>query len=594
MKPSSRVSESLRGVGRMLGRPGLVYFLIGAAASVLLSAIEYAIAIFLIMFLYALGITTSVQVPQWLPIQPESIPVAWIWACMLGIALLQSVARIASFQSKVLLMGTVDARMKMVLGYLLLKKDSAHPMPTSEVDFLLTECFPKASSFVFHFTQTFSFAIQVALMTSGMLFLAFGEALTGIAGLGVMALVVLLFNRMAQRVAHKVPESGAKLHRIKTRSLRNWMLIKVLHIQDREYRGFIDAVHSGFRHNALAYLLANLSLAVMPVVGVLVLAAIVTVNVQVFHTPTAEFAAFIYLYIRLQQNLSNGANMMGDLFTSRHQFKICLDMVDSLSPEDLARALRPEPGFRFLRTDFAWPAEPAALQDAPAAPIGAPPDIAVQGIGFGWPTGGKPVFEDLSFRVPAGSQFAIVGPNGCGKSSLLGCLLGIYRPTNGQVTIGSLDAATYFERHAARMAYVGAEPYLVQGSLRDNLIYGLDTQLDDSQLWQALVAVRMDDWVRTLPVGLDYLIAENGDGLSSGQRQRLTIARAFLRSPTLLVMDEPSANVDEASELAIADALRELKGRCTVVVVSHKTGILREADYTLNLDTRSCRVGPAP
>jgi ABC-type multidrug transport system fused ATPase/permease subunit len=163
-------------------------------------------------------------------------------------------------------------------------------MPTSEVDFLLTECFPKASSFVFHFTQTFSFAIQVALMTSGMLFLAFGEALTGIAGLGVMALVVLLFNRMAQRVARKVPESGAKLHRIKTRSLRNWMLIKVLHIQEREYRGFIDAVHSGFRHNSLAYLLANLSLAVMPVVGVLVLAAIVTVNVQVFHTPTASCA----------------------------------------------------------------------------------------------------------------------------------------------------------------------------------------------------------------------------------------------------------------------------------------------------------------
>lgn len=574
---------TLRGVGRLLGRRGVLLFLVSACASVLLSVIEYAIALFLVLFLYALGITSAATLPAWLPFQPGALPVIWIWTGMLGIALLQCAATITGFQSKILLMGTVASRLQMVLAYRMLRKESTHPMPVSEVDFLLSECFAKAAGFVFYFTQTLSFLIQVLLMTLGMLFLAWGEAVTGLAGLGLMALVVLRFNRVAQRLSRKVPEAGATLHRIKTRVLRNWMLIKVLRIQDREYRGFLDAVFQGYRYNSLAYLFANVSLAILPVAGVLVLAAIVAANTLVFHTPTASFVAFLYLFIRMQQRLANGANMMGDLFTARHQFNACLRMMDELGAGERAHAFQPSAMFRIRHKHLPWPLPPCAATAADRDQANAAPDLAVQDVAFHWPGRSQPVFEHIAFTVPAGSQFGIVGQNGCGKSTLLGCLLGIFRPSGGTITIQGLDAHAYFERHANRMAYVGPEPYLIQGSIRENLAYGLPAPRDDTDLWRALSAVRMEEFVRNLPEGLAYPIAESGEGLSSGQKQRLTIARAFLRSPTLLVMDEPATNVDEASETAIRESLRNLKGQCTVIVVSHKPEFLRDVDHILEM-----------
>lgn len=580
LKPAN---ATLRGITRLLGRRGILLFLVSACASILLSVIEYAIALCLVLFLYALGIASAAKLPAWLPFHPDAIPVAWIWAGMLGIAFLQCLATIASFQSKILLMGTVGTRLQMLLAYRLLRKEATHPMPVSEVDFLLSECFAKAAGFVFFFTQTLSFLIQVLLMTAGMLFLAWGEALTGLAGLGLMALVVLRFNRKAQQLSRKVPEAGASLHRIKTRVLRNWMLIKVLRIQDREYRGFLDAVFQGFRYNSLSYLFSNMSLAVLPVAGVLVLAAMAAANTLVFHTPTASFVAFLYLFIRMQQRLANGANMMGDLFTARHQFNACLGMMEELSDEDRARALQPSPMFRIRHQHLPWPQPPSSTRDVQAGQAASAPALSIQGAAFQWPGRAQTVFDNLSFTVPAGSQFGIVGPNGCGKSTLLGCMLGLYHPTRGTIRIQGREATAYFEQHAARMAYVGPEPYLVQGSIRDNLLYGLSTPLEDTALWQALAAVRMEEFVRSLPEGLSYPIAENSEGLSSGQKQRLTIARAFLRNPILLVMDEPATNVDEASEAAIREALRNLKGQCTAIIVSHKPEFLRDVDHIMEM-----------
>ncbi len=574
---------TLRGIGLLLGRRGLLLFLVSACASILLSVIEYAIALFLVLFLFALGITSAAKLPSWLPFRPDTIPVIWIWSGMLGIAFLQCLATIASFQSKILLMGTVGTRLQMLLAYRMLRKESNHPMPFSEVDFLLSECFAKAAGFVFYFTQTLSFLIQVLLMTAGMIFLAWGEALTGLAGLCLMALVVLRFNRKAQQLSRKVPEAGASLHRIKTRVLRNWMLIKVLRIQDREYRGFLDASFQGFRHNSLAYLFANMSLAVLPVAGVLVLAAMVAANTLVFHTPTAAFVAFLYLFIRMQQRLANGANMMGDLFTARHQFNACLAMMDELTETERSQAFEPSSMFRIRHRQLPWPQPPPASRSASPEQAPAAPALVVRDVAFQWPKRDTPVFENLSFTIPAGTQFGIVGPNGCGKSTLLGCLLGIYQPTRGTIRIQDREATAYFAQHAGRMAYVGPEPYLIQGSIRENLLYGLSSDRGAAELWQALAAVRLDDFVRGLPGELDYPIAENGEGLSSGQKQRLTIARAFLREPTLLVMDEPATNVDESSEAAIREALRNLKGYCTAIVISHKPEFLRDVDHVMEM-----------
>jgi len=587
MRHFTETLSTLRGVLRLLGRPGQLLLSLEVMASILLTLVEYALAWFFVLFMSALGITTLSRLPGWLPFSDLSITSPWIWLGLLAVAIVQALARIGTFQTKILLTGRINVRLKMALAYIILWRKTAQPLPASTVDFYFSECFEKAGQFAFCFIQTFSFLIQVICMTAWMVLLAWGPSVVGLVSMAAGWVLVLFLNRAAQRASHKMMEAITRMYQAKTRILRNWFLIRVLRIQDQEYRLMLDPVFSGYRHNAVAYLLSNLSPAVLPVLGVFVLAAIVASNHYLFQVAAGPFAAFLFMYVRLQQKLSNGANMVGELFTSRSYFFRALALVDSLSPEEMRQAFLPEGRFHFWRTHLHWRSVHSPRgTPSPAAgpPAASPPAIAVEKLAFRWPDAAEPVFRDLSFTIPAGAQCGIVGSNGSGKSTLLGCLLGIYAPAAGSSRVDGQPAASFLEEQPQALAYVGPDPFLIEGSLRDNLNYGQVSRCAEEELWQALAAVRLDGFVRDLPDGLETRIQENGDGLSSGERQRLTIARAFLRRPRLLVMDEPSANVDELSEKALVEALRLLKGRCTVVVVSHRPGGLAAVDCTLDMD----------
>lgn len=597
MKAFPSILPTLRGVMRLLGPPGLLMLIIEILASVLLALLEYVLAWFFVLFMGALGITTLARLPGWLPFSDLTVTSPWLWLSLLGVALVQALARIGSFQSKILLTGRVNVRLKMALTYLILWRKANHPLPTSTIDFYYSECFDKAGLFTFYFIQTLSFLIQVILIAAGMIFLAWGPSMVGLVFMGLLGIMVLRFNRAAQRASLKMTDAVARMHQAKTRVLRNWFLIRVLRIQEQESRLMLDPVFAGYRHNAVAFLLANLSLVVLPVLGVLVLAAIVASNHYVFHVATGSFAAFLFMYLRLQQKMSNGANLVGELFASREYFRRALALVDSLSPAELRQAFRPEKDFHFWRAPLPWrwfPDPPASPTAPLPEPVTAPPAIEADRLAFRWPDAPEPVFHDLSFAIPAGTHCGIVGSNGSGKSTLLGCLLGLYAPTAGSSRIDGRPAAAFLEDQARTLAYVGPEPFLIEGSLRDNLAYGQVRPCTEEEIWRALAAVQLDGFVRGLPRGLETRIAESGDGLSSGERQRLTIARALLRRPRLLVMDEPSANVDEVSEKALVEALRSLKGQCTVVVVSHRPGILAAVDRTLDMDRGLLRDTPFP
>ncbi len=178
----------------------------------------------------------------------------------------------------------------------------------------------------------------------------------------------------------------------------------------------------------------------------------------------------------------------------------------------------------------------------------------------------------------------IVGPNGCGKSTLLAIILGALNPTSGKVLINEANSRKFMNHNSQSIGFVGAEPYLIHGTILENLTYGISRKYLDDEIWQVLRIVRLDEFVKELPDDLGHIIQENGEGLSSGQKQRITIARAFLRKPSLLILDEPTANLDDVSESCICNALYDLKGKCTVIIVSHKPGILKKADQTFNLE----------
>jgi ABC-type multidrug transport system fused ATPase/permease subunit len=572
-------------VFRLLGRHGVGLYAVGMISSLVLSMTEYVIAFFLVAFLFSLGFTTEAHLPAWWPIQVQTFSSLGTWALLLAVGVLRAAAQVASYHSKMMLTERTNARFKMLLGYIILKQEHLYAMPLSRINFYMSECFPKATSFVFYLAQMTSFCVQAMVMIACMVGLAWGESLIGLLGLGIMGGLVLYTNRFTNRIASRVPEAGQSLETTKLRVTRNWILIKVLRMQDVEHERLLNAIHRYYRDSVLAYLFGNLGGALMPVLGIVIIAAMVVAHFRLFDTSATNFVAFLYLFVRLEQRLANGSNLMGGLFTFHPQFRESLRLFRALSPQELDDAFQSERHVSLWRMDATPPAPSAhVFRAAPQQPEpAAPPHVRTENISFYWPESDEPVIEDLSLDIPSGSQFGIIGPNGSGKSTLLGIILGIYSPTQGRVLINEADCASYYAQNAASIAYVGPEPYLIQGSILENLTYGMPEQPQEDTVRQALRTVRLDTFVDSLPQGIDSMIREDGSGLSSGQKQRLTIARAFLRDPRLLVLDEPSANLDEATEEAVVNTLKALKGRCTVIIVSHRPGILRDVDHTLEL-----------
>jgi len=194
----------------------------------------------------------------------------------------------------------------------------------------------------------------------------------------------------------------------------------------------------------------------------------------------------------------------------------------------------------------------------------------------------RPVISGLDMSLPASGLVVVTGPSGAGKTTLLRTLLGLLPPVRGEVTLSGRDLRQLPEEELRReVAYVPQGHELLSGSVRETLDLGRGT--DEGELWAALAAAGVADVVAGLPGGLDAELGEDGSGLSGGQRQRLAIARALVGLPRVLLLDEPTSNLDEAAEAGVVSLLAGLAAERLVVAVSHRPALTAAADMVLEL-----------
>jgi ATP-binding cassette subfamily B protein len=197
----------------------------------------------------------------------------------------------------------------------------------------------------------------------------------------------------------------------------------------------------------------------------------------------------------------------------------------------------------------------------------------------------KPLIDDLSLKVEPGQTVAIVGPTGAGKTTLVNLLMRFYEVRAGRITLDGVDISSMpREELRANIGMVLQDTWLFGGTIADNIAYGADG-VSRERVIEAAKATHVDRFVRTLPDGYDTMIDEEGSNVSEGEKQLLTIARAFLTEPSILVLDEATSSVDTRTEVLIQHAMTSLRQGRTSFVIAHRLSTIRDADVILVMES---------
>lgn len=536
---------------------------LGTAVGLLLFAIDAAFAGLLQVFFVKVGImgTAALHLPAWVP----DLPGRWVMAVLAAMGAVRGF--LYGLQAQ--MQGAAQEEFVSLQRRRILEWTFASPSAsTAEVTALFNIRTALAGTAVFGLQLAVIQATLLALLAVSLFAMAplLSVALAAVLG------ILLLPLRWADA---RIKEAGEGLRRewdsTNARllvSIKNLLLLQIYGTQ-REEEAKAQATLEGTRRHTLAYYrLTGLKVGLPQFLGVLLVAATAAATVRLEDLPAGFLLSYFYLVLRFVQVISTASQAWSTYLLNRPQ----LDGLHAWWRQH-------------------WAARPAALPaPSAAAPFESPWGWRLKGVSFAY-DGGPTVIDGLDLEVLPGGALVVTGPSGAGKSTLLALLLGGAAPQAGAVEVllpggASAPLAELRPRLLRSLGYVGPETFLIEGTVRENLAYGLDRVPSEAEL-DAALAVAECGFLKSAPGGLEARLTEQGQGLSAGQKQRLALARALLRRPKALILDEATANLDHETEERLVATLERLKGTLTIVAVTHRKPLTRLADRVLDLGSRA-------
>ena len=571
---------------RLLGKRGVFWFFMGTFSSIGISIVELSVSVVIQLLLMSFGFLTTQSNLSYFKFISLPLPVYQVTILLCITALVRFFVQLISTQTATFLWEQVGLRLRQNGVAQMLFSNSTELRSSSLMHFNLSEIFAKSSMCLFYFSLFFSMFVQSAVLFGILYIIAWKEALISTAGIFIIGLIVLFINKKVSNFAKLIPMEQKKLNEGIEKIARNFLFMKLMKKRKDEQNLIQDTITEYASKSVRANFFSNLGSQTGPFLGILLLVCIILVSEHYWHTKTLVLISYIYLLARFVQSLSIMSNYFGNSVIFFPQYKLALESISNKDFEEncvpLNQTLSPFGGRKngskiHVHSQLNLPHK---NENQIGFSAGNAPSVLFEDMSFGYKDF-QPIFSHFNLKIDPGSQVGIMGSSGSGKSTLLFLMAGYLKPNSGQILIDNINAEDYVSQEKIRIGYVGAEPFLFHGSLRENLIYGISFFVSDEDILSVLKMVSLEKLVAEK--GLNYKIEEDLSGLSAGQKQRLCLARAILNKPNLLILDEATANLDETNEHQVAEILKELKGKCTTMIVSHRLGILAFADMVLKI-----------
>ncbi len=207
-------------------------------------------------------------------------------------------------------------------------------------------------------------------------------------------------------------------------------------------------------------------------------------------------------------------------------------------------------------------------------------ELSIDHIYYKYPATEQYILQDISLKIKPKSSIGIIGTSGAGKSTFVDVLLGLLKPEKGKILLDDIEISLLGNKWNQNVGYVPQSIFLVDEDIRANIAFGIEKEdIDDGKVWRALEMAQLSEFIKSQPHGLDTIVGERGVKFSGGQRQRVAIARALYTNPEILVLDEATAALDNETENALMEAIDDLQGHKTLIVVAHRLTTIKNCDY---------------
>lgn len=386
----------------------------------------------------------------------------------------------------------------------------------------------------------------------------------------ILPLIVLIFSLFQSRltkVNREMREINSKITGNFNEGITGAKTIKTLVIEDSVERDFVEETGNMRSKSVRAARLRGMFAVTMNLASSLALAIVLWKGGYIAKTQVGTFSMFMSYAQGMMEPVRWIVDAISDLISTQVNIERLTKLLETEPDVTDSPAVTAKYGDSFEPRRENW----ESIRG----------DIEFEDVSFKYPDGEEYILEHFNLRIPFGSNIAIVGETGAGKSTLVNLVCRFYEPSSGRVLIDGRDARERSQLwlHSA-IGYVLQTPHLFSGTVRENLLYG-NPDATPGQIERALKLVSADEVVARLENGLDSDVGEGGDLLSTGEKQLISFARAILADPRILVLDEATASVDTITEQKIQSAMDAMIHGRTSIVIAHRLSTIRNADLIL-------------